>query len=119
MGLPTSPAYPKIESDMAAKCFSAILLLFFTAGAMRQERYQYPFQDPRLSIESRVNNILSLMTLEEKIAALSTDPSVPRLGIVGSTHLAALEDGRGKGFSLFPRRSFRRLWAWAKRGIRI
>ena len=32
----------------------------------------------------RVNNILSLMTLDEKIAALSTDPSVPRLGMAGS-----------------------------------
>jgi len=37
-----------------------------------------------------VNNILSLMTAEEKIAALSTDPSVPRLGIVGSPHLEGL-----------------------------
>ena len=75
---------------MAAKCFPAMLLLLLTAGAMRQEQYQYPFQDPHLSIESRVNNILSLMTVEEKIAALSTDPSVPRLGIVGSTHLEGL-----------------------------
>jgi beta-glucosidase len=76
--------------DMAAKCISAILLFVFTAGAMREERYQYPFQNPELSIDSRVNNILSLMTVEEKIAALSTDPSVPRLGIVGSSHLEGL-----------------------------
>jgi beta-glucosidase len=75
---------------MAAKCFPAILLLLLTAGAMREEQYQYPFQNPQLSIESRVNNILALMTVEEKIAALSTDPSVPRLGIVGSTHLEGL-----------------------------
>ena len=75
---------------MAAKCFPAILLLLLTAGAMREEQFQYPFQNPHLSIESRVNNILSLMTVEEKIAALSTDPSVPRLGIVGSTHLEGL-----------------------------
>ncbi len=47
---------------------------------------QYPFQNPDLPIEQRVTNILSLMTLEEKIACLSTDPSVPRLGIKGSRH---------------------------------
>ena len=75
---------------MAAKWFPAILLLVLTAGAMREEQYQYPFQNPHLTIESRVNNILSLMTVDEKIAALSTDPSVPRLGIVGSTHLEGL-----------------------------
>jgi beta-glucosidase len=75
---------------MTAKCFPAILLLLLTAGTMREEQYQYPFQNPDLTIESRVNNILSLMTAEEKIAALSTDPSVPRLGIVGSPHLEGL-----------------------------
>src|SRR5262245_30972912 len=47
---------------------------------------QYPFQNPDLPIEDRITNILSLMTLEEKIAALSTNPSVPRLGIKGSRH---------------------------------
>ena len=50
----------------------------------------FPFQDPRLPIEARVSNILALMTLEEKIAALSTNPSVPRLGIHGSNHVEGL-----------------------------
>jgi beta-glucosidase len=45
---------------------------------------QYPFQNPNLSIEERVNNILSVMTLDEKIACLGTNPSVPRLGIRGT-----------------------------------
>lgn len=54
------------------------------------QQYQYPFQNPRVSPEERVNNILSLMTLDEKIAALSTDPSVPRLGIRGSSHIEGL-----------------------------
>jgi beta-glucosidase len=56
----------------------------------QQPSYQYPFQNPQLDSEARINNILSLMTLEEKIAALSTDPSVPRLGIAGSTHIEGL-----------------------------
>jgi beta-glucosidase len=54
------------------------------------QQYQYPFQDPSLPVETRINNILSLMTVEEKINALSTDPSVPRLGIVGSSHIEGL-----------------------------
>jgi beta-glucosidase len=45
---------------------------------------KYPFQNPNLSIEERVNNIVSLMTLDEKISCLSTDPSIPRLDIKGS-----------------------------------
>src|SRR5271165_3765012 len=54
------------------------------------QQYQYPFQNPNLPIEARVNNILSLMTVEEKVAALSTDPGVPRLGIHGSSHIEGL-----------------------------
>jgi beta-glucosidase len=30
------------------------------------QQYQYPFQDPSLPIEARVDNILSLMSAEEK-----------------------------------------------------
>jgi len=61
----------------------------FLSNAWAQT-YKYPFQDPNFSIEVRVNNILSLMTLDEKIAALSTNPSVPRLGIAGSSHIEGL-----------------------------
>ena len=43
--------------------------------------YDYPFQDPALPAAQRIDNILSLMTVDEKVAALSTDTSVKRLGI--------------------------------------
>jgi beta-glucosidase len=52
--------------------------------------YQHPFQNPALPIEERINSIISLMTLDEKIACLSTDPSVPRLGIKGSHHVEGI-----------------------------
>ncbi|HEU4386979.1 MAG TPA: glycoside hydrolase family 3 N-terminal domain-containing protein, partial [Blastocatellia bacterium] len=52
--------------------------------------YQYRFQDPNLPVEDRVNNIVSLMTLEEKVRCLGTDPSVARLGIKGSRHVEGL-----------------------------
>jgi beta-glucosidase len=48
------------------------------------------FDDPSRPLEQRVDNILSLMTLDEKIAALGTDPSVERLGIRGSDHIEGL-----------------------------
>jgi len=44
-------------------------------------QYQYPFQDPSLNMEKRIDNILSLLTLPEKVNCLSTNPSVLRLGI--------------------------------------
>lgn len=50
----------------------------------------YPFQNPQLPTEQRIDNILSLLTLDEKISCLSTDPSVPRLGIQGTGHSEGL-----------------------------
>ncbi len=42
---------------------------------------KYPFQDSNLPREKRIDNILSLMTLDEKIDCLGTNTGVPRLGI--------------------------------------
>ena len=61
---------------------------------------QYPFQNPDLPIEQRIDNILSLMTIDEKIECLDTNPSVPRLGIKGSGHVEGIhgltQGGPGK-----------------------
>lgn len=51
---------------------------------------QYPFQNPMLSDDERVDNLLSLLTLEEKINALSTNLGVPRLGIRSTGHSEGL-----------------------------
>jgi beta-glucosidase len=53
-------------------------------------QYQYPFQNPDISVEERIDNLLSLMTLDEKINCLGTDPSVPRLGVKGTRHVEGL-----------------------------
>jgi beta-glucosidase len=47
----------------------------------------YPFQDPSLPVEKRIDNLLSLMTVDEKINVLGTITAVPRLGVpnIGST----------------------------------
>jgi beta-glucosidase len=61
---------------------------------------QYPFQDPDLPIEQRIDNILSLMTIDEKIECLDTNPSVPRLSIKASGHVEGIhgltQGGPGK-----------------------
>ncbi|PVX45626.1 beta-glucosidase [Flavobacterium sp. 103] len=67
-----------------------ILLLLFAVPVLAQKKQQYPFQNPSLDVEKRIDNLLSLMTLEEKVAVLSTNPSVPRLGVVGTGHVEGL-----------------------------
>jgi beta-glucosidase len=59
-----------------------------------------PFEDPDLPIEQRIDNILSYMSIDEKIECLDTNPSVPRLGIKGSGHVEGIhgltQGGPGK-----------------------
>lgn len=61
---------------------------------------EYAFQNSSLPVEDRIDNLLSLLTLDEKIRCLSTDPSVPRLGVRGSGHVEGLhgvsQGGPGK-----------------------
>ncbi len=67
-----------------------ICLLAGWGAAQSAAQYQYPFQNPNLPAEARVRNIVSLMTMDEKIACLGTNPSVPRLGIKGTSHVEGL-----------------------------
>src|SRR5450432_10459 len=62
----------------------AALWTLTSGGAVFAQAQQYPFQNPDLPIEQRIDNILKLMNVDEKIACLSTRPNVPRLGIVGT-----------------------------------
>jgi len=65
------------------KRFTLLFCLFpcglATAGA--QQVQHYPFNNPSLPTEQRIDNLLSLMTLEEKIHCLGTYTGVPRLGV--------------------------------------
>jgi beta-glucosidase len=82
------------------KCILTLSLLSILFTFSIAQNYQYPFQNPELSIEERVNNIISLLILDEKISCLSTNPSVPRLGIKGAGHVEGLhglaQGGPGK-----------------------
>ena len=50
-------------------------------SASLSQHYKYPFQNPNLAPEKRIDNILSLMTIDEKIDCLGTNTGVPRLDI--------------------------------------
>ncbi|MDL2209133.1 glycoside hydrolase family 3 C-terminal domain-containing protein, partial [Parabacteroides sp. OttesenSCG-928-O15] len=58
----------------------AVIAILFLPGCA--QKYEYPFQDPKMPIDKRVENLLSLLTPEEK-AGLMVNSSKPveRLGI--------------------------------------
>jgi beta-glucosidase len=64
------------------KRFALLFIICLTSAAVSAQTY--PFRDSRLDDEKRLDNLISLMTLDEKINCLSTRPSVPRLGIKGT-----------------------------------
>jgi beta-glucosidase len=72
------------------KLILPIVFLLCLNIVFAQKKQQYPFQNPNLKTEKRIDNLLSLMTLEEKVAVLSTNPSVPRLGVMGTGHVEGL-----------------------------
>ncbi len=69
--------------------FSYILFLITVANSFGQKP-EYLFQNSELPVEERITNLLSVMTLNEKVKALSTNPSIPRLGVKGTGHVEGL-----------------------------
>ena len=66
-----------------------LLVLFFAAG-LKLASQPYPFQNIKLSEKERIENLISLMTLDEKIICLSTRIGVPRLGVKGTHTIEGL-----------------------------
>jgi beta-glucosidase len=58
---------------------SLILLVLVCRWGLAQAAH--PFLDPALPMDDRITNLLSLMTVDEKIDCLSTRTGVPRLGV--------------------------------------
>jgi beta-glucosidase len=58
-----------------------VAALLLAASLWPFAQVEYPFRDAASPIEDRVTNILSLMTLDEKLACLTSSTAVPRLGI--------------------------------------
>ena len=82
-----------------------VLLLFswFVTGVIPAlaQQHPYPFNDPALAMEKRIDSLLSLMTVDEKVNCLGTNTGVPRLGVMsyGSSegiHGVVQREARGK-----------------------
>jgi len=64
------------------KSFLIVGTLFFVLSLIAQKKYNYHFQDPSLPVEKRVNDLVSRLTLEEKVSQmLNATPAIDRLGI--------------------------------------
>ena len=77
----------------AAVAFGATMILFAprTHGAdLEPVGAEHPFQNFLLPAEERITDLLSLMTVDEKVACLSTNSGVPRLGVPGTRHVEGL-----------------------------
>ena len=79
----SAPPAPSVRFPAAAESAAR-------AAAQKPAGYEHPFQNPELPAEGRITNLLSLMTLEEKVECLGTDPSVPRLGVRAAGHSEGL-----------------------------
>jgi len=68
----------------ANKLLILLLAVFVlsSVGFVKHKKYQYDFQNPSLSIDKRVNDLVGRLTLEEKVGQmLNAAPAVDRLGI--------------------------------------
>lgn len=62
--------------------FILILLFFIVPFLSAQQTYEFPYQDPGLSVDVRVDDLVGRMTVEEKISQMmNAAPAVDRLGI--------------------------------------
>ena len=56
--------------------------LSFSACQNKQAQYEYKFQKPDFAVDERVDDLVGLLTLDEKIAQMMNNaPAIPRLGI--------------------------------------
>ena len=81
---------------------TAVLLLAASCGSSND--YEYPFQNPRLSNEERVENLISLLTPEEKVGLMmNKSVSVDRLGIPSYNWWSEACHGvRQDGYTVYP-----------------
>jgi beta-glucosidase len=87
---------------MKTNHFAMLLCLLICGLSVGQAQQQtYPFNDPSLPMEKRIDNLLSLMTIDEKINCLGTNTGVPRLGVMNygnseGIHGVVQRETRGK-----------------------
>jgi len=77
----------KLLSMKKAILFISVIVIYSSCSYSQE----YPFQDTELSDEERLDNLISLMTLNEKIDHMSSRlPGIPRLGVQGTRFVEGL-----------------------------
>lgn len=67
---------------MKNKLKSIVLLAVVSLNGLVAQTYEYPFRNPDLPLDVRVQDIISRLTLEEKVQLMKhAAPAIPRLGI--------------------------------------
>ncbi|WP_433473150.1 glycoside hydrolase family 3 C-terminal domain-containing protein [Spirillospora sp. CA-142024] len=77
-----NPRSPGRRSRSLTLVLAAALVAPVAWAAPAAARDTYPFRDPRLSVDARVDDLLGRLTLDEKVSLLHQyQPAIPRLGI--------------------------------------
>ena len=59
-----------------------LVLILPAMALVKRDKYQYKFQDPTLPIDKRVDDLISQMTLDEKVnQMINQAPAIERLGV--------------------------------------
>jgi beta-glucosidase len=67
---------------MKTKKITTLIVLIISCYCLAQEKDKFRFQNTKLSFEERVNDLVSQLTLEEKVSQmLNSAPAITRLGI--------------------------------------
>ncbi len=74
-----------VPGNSFMKLIALACALSFCPPAFSQPQVIYT--DPSAPAEARITDLLSRMTIEEKIDALGTNPTVARLGVAATGHV--------------------------------
>ena len=67
---------------MKSKIVTGLVVLLTNTAMAQSDANSFPFRNPDLSVEARVNDLVSRLTLEEKIGQMINEaPAIERLGI--------------------------------------
>lgn len=86
------------------KILIALAVVFAAVSCGPKQTYEYPFQNPKLSVDERVENLISLLTPEEKVGLMMNKSiSVDRLGIPSYNWWSEACHGvRQDGYTVYP-----------------
>ena len=67
---------------MTPKWTKVLILLMMSSFSLYAQNGKFPFENDKLDFNTRVNDLVSRMTLEEKTGQmLNTAPAIPRLNV--------------------------------------